>query len=257
MGTIRRSEPPELKASEVLAVQLRCPWLGTGGPAAAPAPPEFPGEIQLGRACQRLRMCEAARMTVGSWRSGWEQGWGLKCSSTEGLHLWKLGLAHSARTLAHRGREDILEAEERSFWGVGICLNTGEQRDKLGHTKDVGKGGTAQIQGPALLWRGPQCSFPTCDFQDSISLLLEAVRTKNEELAQTWKKSEQWATIEQLCSKRGEFPGAGCPAGRGVPWLSWLGSCSQAATEATAGSWGGGSSLFRGSWNICLGWKGS
>lgn len=37
--------------------------------------------------------------------------------------------------------------------------------------------------------------------QDSISLLLEAVRTRNEELAQTWKKSEQWATIEQLCSK--------------------------------------------------------
>lgn len=41
-----------------------------------------------------------------------------------------------------------------------------------------------------------------CGFlQDSISLLLEAVRTRNEELAQTWKKSEQWATIEQLCSK--------------------------------------------------------
>ncbi|NXY38733.1 NPL4 protein, partial [Pomatorhinus ruficollis] len=38
---------------------------------------------------------------------------------------------------------------------------------------------------------------------DSISLLLEAVRTKNEELAQTWKKSEQWATIEQLCSTVG------------------------------------------------------
>lgn len=38
-------------------------------------------------------------------------------------------------------------------------------------------------------------------FQDSISLLLEAVRTRDEELAQTWKKSEQWATIEQLCSK--------------------------------------------------------
>ncbi|KAK2112351.1 hypothetical protein P7K49_012098 [Saguinus oedipus] len=35
---------------------------------------------------------------------------------------------------------------------------------------------------------------------DSISLLLEAVRTRNEELAQTWKRSEQWATIEQLCS---------------------------------------------------------
>nr|XP_048673677.1 nuclear protein localization protein 4 homolog isoform X3 [Caretta caretta] len=39
--------------------------------------------------------------------------------------------------------------------------------------------------------------------QDSISLLLEAVRTRNEELAQTWKKSEQWATIEQLCSTVG------------------------------------------------------
>lgn len=38
-------------------------------------------------------------------------------------------------------------------------------------------------------------------FQDSIGLLLDAVKTSNEELAQTWKKSEQWATIEQLCSK--------------------------------------------------------
>ncbi|KAG7491224.1 hypothetical protein MATL_G00000680 [Megalops atlanticus] len=35
--------------------------------------------------------------------------------------------------------------------------------------------------------------------QDSIDLLLDAVKTSNEELAQTWKKSEQWATIEQLC----------------------------------------------------------
>uniref|UniRef100_A0A9L0SMX7 Nuclear protein localization protein 4 homolog n=1 Tax=Equus caballus TaxID=9796 RepID=A0A9L0SMX7_HORSE len=44
--------------------------------------------------------------------------------------------------------------------------------------------------------------------QDSISLLLEAVRTRNEELAQTWKKSEQWATIEQLCSTVGvQLPG--------------------------------------------------
>lgn len=41
-------------------------------------------------------------------------------------------------------------------------------------------------------------SYPL--FQDSISLLLDAVRTRNEELAQTWKKSEQWATVEQLCS---------------------------------------------------------
>uniref|UniRef100_A0AAR2LB88 Nuclear protein localization protein 4 homolog n=1 Tax=Pygocentrus nattereri TaxID=42514 RepID=A0AAR2LB88_PYGNA len=38
--------------------------------------------------------------------------------------------------------------------------------------------------------------------RDSIGLLLDAVKTSNEELAQTWKKSEQWATIEQLCSDR-------------------------------------------------------
>lgn len=37
--------------------------------------------------------------------------------------------------------------------------------------------------------------------QDSIGLLLDAVRTSDEDLAKTWKKSEQWATIEQLCSK--------------------------------------------------------
>ncbi|XP_059804516.1 nuclear protein localization protein 4 homolog [Hypanus sabinus] len=39
--------------------------------------------------------------------------------------------------------------------------------------------------------------------RDSINLLLEAVKTRNEELAQTWKRSEQWATIEQLCSTVG------------------------------------------------------
>ncbi|XP_056285553.1 nuclear protein localization protein 4 homolog [Pseudoliparis swirei] len=41
---------------------------------------------------------------------------------------------------------------------------------------------------------------------DSIGLLLDAVRTSNEDLAQTWKKSEQWATIEQLCSTVGGQP---------------------------------------------------
>uniref|UniRef100_A0A1A8PIU1 Nuclear protein localization protein 4 homolog n=1 Tax=Nothobranchius rachovii TaxID=451742 RepID=A0A1A8PIU1_9TELE len=39
--------------------------------------------------------------------------------------------------------------------------------------------------------------------RDSIGLLLDAVKTSNEDLAQTWKKSEQWATIEQLCSTVG------------------------------------------------------
>ncbi|MEQ2187225.1 Nuclear protein localization protein 4 [Goodea atripinnis] len=42
--------------------------------------------------------------------------------------------------------------------------------------------------------------------RDSIGLLLDAVKTSNEQLAQTWKKSEQWATIEQLCSTEGGQP---------------------------------------------------
>uniref|UniRef100_A0A8C5FHC2 NPL4 homolog, ubiquitin recognition factor n=1 Tax=Gadus morhua TaxID=8049 RepID=A0A8C5FHC2_GADMO len=42
--------------------------------------------------------------------------------------------------------------------------------------------------------------------RDSIGLILEAVKTSNEDLAQTWKKSEQWATIEQLCSTVGGQP---------------------------------------------------
>lgn len=88
-------------------------------------------------------MCEAAGMTVGSWRSGWEQGWGLECSSMEGLHLWEL-------ELACRVGNTCWEQRKGAFWGVGMCLNAGEQRDKLGHPEDVGKVGAAQIQGPAL-----------------------------------------------------------------------------------------------------------
>ncbi|CAG03056.1 unnamed protein product, partial [Tetraodon nigroviridis] len=42
--------------------------------------------------------------------------------------------------------------------------------------------------------------------RDSIGLLLDAVRTSNEDLAQTWKKFEEWATIEQLCSTVGGQP---------------------------------------------------
>uniref|UniRef100_A0A8D2M5Q9 Nuclear protein localization protein 4 homolog n=1 Tax=Zonotrichia albicollis TaxID=44394 RepID=A0A8D2M5Q9_ZONAL len=103
------------------------------------------------------------------------------------------------------------------------------QRDKLGHPGMLGKGNSSDSESCLAL----ECSFPTCDFQDSISLLLEAVRTKNEELAQTWKKSEQWATIEQLCSKRG-VPGAGCPSGRGVPCALAELACGE---EAVPWSW--------------------
>jgi len=53
-------------------------------------------------------------------------------------------------------------------------------------------------------------------------LLLEAVRTKNEELAQTWKKSEQWATIEQLCSKKwGPWDTVLCLSVCGPGWPVW------------------------------------
>ncbi|XP_057682181.1 nuclear protein localization protein 4 homolog [Corythoichthys intestinalis] len=42
--------------------------------------------------------------------------------------------------------------------------------------------------------------------RDTIGLLLDAVKTSDEELAETWKKSEQWATIEQLCGTVGGQP---------------------------------------------------
>ncbi|XP_077406908.1 nuclear protein localization protein 4 homolog isoform X2 [Vanacampus margaritifer] len=42
--------------------------------------------------------------------------------------------------------------------------------------------------------------------RDSIGLLLDAVRTCDRDLAETWKKSEQWATIEQLCGTVGGQP---------------------------------------------------
>uniref|UniRef100_A0A9J7YW98 Nuclear protein localization protein 4 homolog n=1 Tax=Cyprinus carpio carpio TaxID=630221 RepID=A0A9J7YW98_CYPCA len=55
--------------------------------------------------------------------------------------------------------------------------------------------------------------------QDSIGLLLDAVKTSTEELAQTWKKSEQWATIEQLCSTVGGQPSGSLDYAMGGPTL--------------------------------------
>uniref|UniRef100_A0A672KRX9 Nuclear protein localization protein 4 homolog n=1 Tax=Sinocyclocheilus grahami TaxID=75366 RepID=A0A672KRX9_SINGR len=54
--------------------------------------------------------------------------------------------------------------------------------------------------------------------QDSIGLLLDAVKTSNEELAQTWKKSEQWATIEQLCSTVGGQPSGSLDYSSSAVW---------------------------------------
>ncbi|KAJ8263801.1 hypothetical protein GJAV_G00141420 [Gymnothorax javanicus] len=64
--------------------------------------------------------------------------------------------------------------------------------------------------------------------KDSIALLLEAVKTSDEDLAQTWKKSEQWATIEQLCGtvsgqssgshEYGAMGGPSIPASSSAMW---------------------------------------
>uniref|UniRef100_A0A674JQ48 Nuclear protein localization protein 4 homolog n=1 Tax=Terrapene triunguis TaxID=2587831 RepID=A0A674JQ48_9SAUR len=90
-----------------------------------------------------------------------------------------------------------------------------ENRDVLGETQDFHSLATYLSQNTSSVFLDVISDFHLLLFlvtnevmplQDSISLLLEAVRTRNEELAQTWKKSEQWATIEQLCSKSPELP---------------------------------------------------
>ncbi|XP_007482935.1 nuclear protein localization protein 4 homolog isoform X2 [Monodelphis domestica] len=92
-----------------------------------------------------------------------------------------------------------------------------ENRDVLGETQDFHSLATYLSQNTSSIFLDIISDFHLLLFlvtnevmplQDSISLLLEAVRTRNEELAQTWKKSEQWATIEQLCSTVGvQLPG--------------------------------------------------
>uniref|UniRef100_A0A672K5M4 Nuclear protein localization protein 4 homolog n=1 Tax=Sinocyclocheilus grahami TaxID=75366 RepID=A0A672K5M4_SINGR len=105
-----------------------------------------------------------------------------------------------------------------------------ENRDALGETQDF----------HSLATYLSQCSSSSCSFldivsdfhlllflvtnevmplQDSIGLLLDAVKTSNEELAQTWKKSEQWATIEQLCSTVGGQPSGSLDYAMGGPTL--------------------------------------
>ncbi|KAM6111235.1 LOW QUALITY PROTEIN: nuclear protein localization protein 4 homolog [Pterocles gutturalis] len=84
-----------------------------------------------------------------------------------------------------------------------------ENRDVLGETQDFHSLATYLSQNTSSVFLDIISDFHLLLFlvtnevmplRDSISLLLEAVRTKNEELAQT--KSEQWA-IEQLCSTVG------------------------------------------------------
>uniref|UniRef100_A0A8C7WJN0 Nuclear protein localization protein 4 homolog n=1 Tax=Oncorhynchus mykiss TaxID=8022 RepID=A0A8C7WJN0_ONCMY len=85
-----------------------------------------------------------------------------------------------------------------------------ENRDILGETQDFHSLATYLSQCTSTVFLDIVSDFHLLIFlvtnevmplRDSIGLLLDAVKTKDEELAQTWKKSEQWATIEQLCSK--------------------------------------------------------
>uniref|UniRef100_A0A8B9JHT7 NPL4 homolog, ubiquitin recognition factor n=1 Tax=Astyanax mexicanus TaxID=7994 RepID=A0A8B9JHT7_ASTMX len=113
-----------------------------------------------------------------------------------------------------------------------------ENRDALGETQDFHSLATYLSQCPSssssflnivsdfhlLIFLVTNEVMP---LRDSIGLLLDAVKTSNEELAQTWKKSEQWATIEQLCSTVGgqqagsldyAMGGASVPASSSAMW---------------------------------------
>uniref|UniRef100_A0A8C7GRI5 Nuclear protein localization protein 4 homolog n=1 Tax=Oncorhynchus kisutch TaxID=8019 RepID=A0A8C7GRI5_ONCKI len=90
-----------------------------------------------------------------------------------------------------------------------------ENRDILGETQDFHSLATYLSQCTSTVFLDIVSDFHLLIFlvtnevmplRDSIGLLLDAVKTKDEELAQTWKKSEQWATIEQLCSTEGGQP---------------------------------------------------
>uniref|UniRef100_A0A8C5BY47 NPL4 homolog, ubiquitin recognition factor n=1 Tax=Gadus morhua TaxID=8049 RepID=A0A8C5BY47_GADMO len=90
-----------------------------------------------------------------------------------------------------------------------------ENRDVLGETQDFHSLSTYLSQSSSTSFLNIVSDFHLLLFlvtnevmplRDSIGLILEAVKTSNEDLAQTWKKSEQWATIEQLCSTVGGQP---------------------------------------------------
>uniref|UniRef100_A0A8C5L1W3 Nuclear protein localization protein 4 homolog n=1 Tax=Jaculus jaculus TaxID=51337 RepID=A0A8C5L1W3_JACJA len=111
-----------------------------------------------------------------------------------------------------------------------------ENRDVLGETQDFHSLATYLSQNTSSVFLDTISDFHLLLFlvtnevmplQDSISLLLEAVRTRNEELAQTWKKSEQWATIEQLCST----------VGVQLPGLHEYGAVGGSAHAATSAMW--------------------
>uniref|UniRef100_A0A674MYC1 Nuclear protein localization protein 4 homolog n=1 Tax=Takifugu rubripes TaxID=31033 RepID=A0A674MYC1_TAKRU len=96
-----------------------------------------------------------------------------------------------------------------------------ENRDILGETQNFHSLSTYLSQCTSTAFLGIVSDFHLLLFlvtnevmplRDSIGLLLDAVRTSNEDLAQTWKKFEEWATIEQLCSNSLGYEAMGGPS---------------------------------------------
>lgn len=90
-----------------------------------------------------------------------------------------------------------------------------ENRDVLGETQDFHSLATYLAQNKSSFFLDVISDFhlliylvtnEVMPLGESISLLLEAVKARKEEIAQTWKNSEQWATIEQLCSTDSSHP---------------------------------------------------
>uniref|UniRef100_A0A8C5AMT5 NPL4 homolog, ubiquitin recognition factor n=1 Tax=Gadus morhua TaxID=8049 RepID=A0A8C5AMT5_GADMO len=118
-----------------------------------------------------------------------------------------------------------------------------ENRDVLGETQDFHSLSTYLSQSSSTSFLNIVSDFHLLLFlvtnevmplRDSIGLILEAVKTSNEDLAQTWKKSEQWATIEQLCSLRHGLPHDPplCPP---PPQVRWGASLPAPWTTAPSG----------------------
>lgn len=113
-----------------------------------------------GHVCQRLqgrrglRMCRAARLTLGSWRSGQGcvrcRGWVPTRSGTVGLHPQESGSAHSTGTLSCTGE---CGGQLQPGWGITSTQRKGKCLGSRGMSECWGeqKGQTASCSLPKNL----------------------------------------------------------------------------------------------------------